>query len=221
MNEMKRSVLVVLLGLAALWVIVPHVAHDGEPTGAGTAVEIPESPKPAQALKFATPLDAARSVYAGFDQIDNPLYNNFTLHCERPRPAECEHGKLIVLKYQDKSVSVRSARQTFLERTRDVVPLILKSFSDVDSVAIRAYSDFVDIRGNESNDILISIRIDRKNSDATNWAKVSLDNIPRFADTYWQHQSVTKELGDPSEERRRLELEKNWDCSSGLCYPRH
>jgi hypothetical protein len=116
---------------------------------------------------------------------------------------------------------VRTARRDFLERTSRVVPLIFKNFPEADAVMIRAYTDFIDVRGNTSNKPLITIRIDRRNSDATNWDRVDLDNIMKFADVYWQHHEVTKELGDPNAERTEREFNEAWDCSTGLCYPRH
>src|SRR5262249_16204091 len=165
-----------------------------------------------KASKFATPLDAARSVYAGFELVPDknayggrdPTYTRYSVNCEYPpdfAPAKCQDGKILVLKYHDKVFSVESARRSLLERVRDVVPLVLKNFPEADGVIIGVYSDFVDIHGNNSVDKLFTVRIDRKNSEATNWPNVELDNIMKFADVYWQHKSVTKKLGDPNEER--------------------
>jgi flagellar biosynthesis GTPase FlhF len=159
-----------------------------------------------KASKFATPLDAARSVYVRFELVPDeraydrdPTYTGYSLDCEYPKgaPAKCNYGKILALKYYEKTFSIESARRNFLERTRDVVPLILKNFPEADGVIVRAYGDFVNLRGNDSIDMSFSIRIDRKNSDSTNWSNVKLDNIMKFADVYWQHQSVTDKLGKP------------------------
>jgi hypothetical protein len=210
----------IVSGIAVI-VLKPHMAS--MPPAATVSAIAAQTVRPDE-----TPIGAARSIYAGFElnaarHPDERGYISFgDTNCKNPKDkTTCTHdSKALVLKYQDKSLSVRTARDRFLEHTRDVVPFIFKNFPEADSVLIAAFTDFVDVRGNDTNHELFTIRIDRRNSDATNWNNVSLNNIMTFAEAYWQHQLATKELGDPNAERTERAINEAFDCSSGLCYPR-
>jgi hypothetical protein len=179
--ENKRTI-IASIGMAGAILALGFIWHAASPGSVPTSVAIAAEP----IAVGITPLDVARYVFAGFELISEDNYN--------------VGKKTFRFRYQDESWhSLETARHLFLKRTRDLVPLIFKQFPEADSVLIEAYADdFVDIRGNVSNGELFAVQIDRNNSDSTNWKNVKLDNIMKFADTYYQHPSVTKNLDDPS-----------------------
>jgi hypothetical protein len=170
--QISAAVLGTVAALGVLRYAATTTPHSAPSPSVAIAAE------PLVAAEPKTPLDVARSVFAGFESV--PDDNKFSF------------------KYQDKRWhSDKTERDAFLKRTRDLVPLIFEKFPEADSVIIEAYTDFVDIRGNEFNEQVFSVLIDRKNSDSTNWANVKLDDIMEFAD-YWQSPAV--KLGFPREE---------------------
>jgi hypothetical protein len=171
--------------LGVIWYAAAVTPHSATIPSVAIATE------PVAAAEPETPLDVAHSVFAGFELRVVPENGQ-------------DFKKLFKFSYQSR-YSEETARHIFLERTRNLVPLVFKKFPEADSIFIEACGDFVDIRGNKRNDVIFFVRIERDNSDTTNWSDVKPDNIMKFADTYLQDRSVTGKLGGPNGERYQVD----------------
>jgi hypothetical protein len=193
----------------------------------------------------AKALDHARSVYSKFELAPGPGWNGSedrkypgynpetgysvwekSLNCEwyyssytdfAPKSKGCtERGNMLTLSYHDgATISAKASRDALLQRVKEVVPLLMKNFPEIDSVSIDVYSDFVDIKGNEKVDKMFGVRIDRRTADSTNWPNIKTDNIMKFAEVFYQHRAVTKELGNANAEKDQESIDR---CiRSGFC----
>lgn len=213
-------------GFAAVGAQMSHASPAEPIKPTATSVVAAEKPNPCATAKA---LDCARSVYSKFELAPGPgwtfsgdrkhpsydpdtgysvwenslncvweyvRYNDFA-----PKSKGCTaRGNMLTLSYHDSS-SAEMARNALLQRVKDVVPLIMRNFPEIDSVSIDVYSDFVDLKGNEKKSKMFGIRIDRRTADSTNWPNVRTDNIMKFAEVFWQHNAVEKELGNPNADK--------------------
>jgi hypothetical protein len=121
----------------------------------------------------------------------------FAITTLRPNRKDALPEATCSLSYHDSS-SAEMARNALLQRVKDVVPLIMRNFPEIDSVSIDVYSDFVDL-GEKKQDVRHPHR--SPTADSTNWPNVRTDNIMKFVEVFWQHNAVEKELGNPNADK--------------------
>ncbi|WP_085521469.1 hypothetical protein [Tuberibacillus sp. Marseille-P3662] len=85
----------------------------------------------------------------------------------------------------------KGTRLGMIDDTKKLIP---KIFDEIDNNKIKIvwYLLLQDQKGNESDNQVIRMMFTRKNSKSINWDNVLNEDIPKVADSYWEHPAMQK-----------------------------
>ncbi|MCI4136316.1 hypothetical protein MMJ09_04100 [Bacillus vallismortis] len=84
-----------------------------------------------------------------------------------------------------------SIRFEMLEDTKKIASKIFK-VDKVGSILIMFKYPMQDVKGNESNDVILKVSLTRDNAKDINWDNFNSENFSKVADTYYEHPALSK-----------------------------
>lgn len=103
-------------------------------------------------------------------------------------------GDTLTITYQKELLTGSWGITEFNYTASQVVPAVFDTTQSgyIDEVTIIERTDFTDIRGNKSVDNVLRVSFSRANASTIHWDNITKDNVPRLADSYWAHPSLSK-----------------------------
>jgi hypothetical protein len=101
-------------------------------------------------------------------------------------------GSRYLLRYKLKpwSATPASAVTASNRNAAKIVPLVFERlFARVDEVQIEEIGEFTDSRGNKRESVAITMTFTRATSSRIPWDSIQSTEVPKLADSYWQHPS--------------------------------
>ncbi|ETB71164.1 MULTISPECIES: hypothetical protein [Bacillus] len=99
-------------------------------------------------------------------------------------------GTNITLQGQERLTN-SSVRFEMLEDAKRISSKIFK-VDKVGSVLIMFKYPMQDVKGNESNDVILKVSLTRENAKDINWENFNSENFSKVADTYYEHPALSK-----------------------------
>jgi hypothetical protein len=101
-------------------------------------------------------------------------------------------GRLAVIIRRDADWGGSFLKASVLSDVSRYVPAVLAANPEIDHIEFLLRSQLIDVRGQESIDQMLRLRMTRQNAATINWEKFSPDDLPRVADFYWEHRLLKK-----------------------------
>ncbi|MEK6890920.1 MAG: hypothetical protein AABX03_02180 [Nanoarchaeota archaeon] len=106
---------------------------------------------------------------------------------------EGENGYFIGIRYNaDDNLNSKMIKGYIINEDIKVLKTLYTKYENISGVGIIAYFPLTDAYGNNEDEAVINLRIDRATADKINWDGLLPENIPTIADKYYIHPALTQ-----------------------------
>jgi len=134
-----------------------------------------------RATELAGPLTPQRFAELSFDEAG-----------AAPQVTAAKGAFKIVYNIDPWALTNGTMRSTNLSFADQIVPDFFEKFPEAQSVEIVAMGQFKDLKGNESRGRVVDLVFTRANAGMIRFDNIAYSDIPRIADSYWEHPSLSK-----------------------------